>query len=114
MLEPRPASRLQSCEAPLVSRVTPSSGEIISRALVLRIFGSEVENMADLDPARRYSGVRREAFERQYIVLLGGCGIKRSPLVDNGLHGGGIIEVDVGWRRRESQIVLVTEDLAFA
>ena len=70
--------------------------------------------MADLDAARRNARRFGQRLEGGRVVLLGGCGVKRSPLVEHALHHRAVVEIDVIRRRLEAEIVLMAEHLAFA
>src|SRR3984885_12863774 len=79
-----------------------------------RVLGSEVENMADLDPAGGNLGVGGNSLERRRIVFVGRGGVERGPLVDDPLHRLHAAEVDVLGRRLEREIVAMAEHFALA
>ena len=90
------------------------SGPATTRLHRLGILGAEIEDVADLDAARRDLLVGRQRAEGRRVVLLGGRGVERGPLVDDRLQAGDIVEIDVRARHREVEIVAVAEHLALA
>ena len=80
----------------------------------LGILGAEIEDVADLDAARRDLLVRRQSGEGRRVVLLGGRGVERGPFVDDRLQAGDVVEIHVLAGHREIEIVAVAEDLALA
>ena len=91
-------------------RPGPSTG-----AHGLRIFGAEIEDMADLDAARRDLSVLRDGARRRpaSCISLGG-GIGRGVGVEDRLQAGGVLEIGVGGRDRQVEYRLVAEHLALA
>src|SRR5271163_2636412 len=70
--------------------------------------------MADLDAASGNPALRVKPLERRRIMFFRGRGVERGPLVDDGLHRLGAVEVDVFRRRLKREILAVAEHLAFA
>ncbi len=80
----------------------------------LGILGAEIEYVPHLDAAGGEAlGLRHGAVGGLVVLLVRG-GVERGPGVDDGLQRGGIVEIRVLRRRRETEIVLVAEDLALA
>src|SRR6185503_4039840 len=79
-----------------------------------RIFGAEIEDVTDLDTARRNALLGRELGETFRLVLVRGGGVKRSPFVDDRLQTGDVVEINVRARDFETEIVAMAEDFAFA
>ena len=61
----------------------------------LGVFGAEIEDVPDLDAARRHLLVGRDRAESGGVVLLGGRGVERRPFVDMRLQTSNVIEVHV-------------------
>src|SRR6185312_17503311 len=78
------------------------------------IFRAEIEDMAELDAARRDLQTRIERGEGGGVVLLRRRGVERGPFVDDALHGLAAVEIDIRGRRLKAQVILVAKDLAFA
>ena len=70
--------------------------------------------MADLDSARRHLLAPWERAESGGVVHVGGRGVTRGPFLHDRADSLGIIEIDVGGRRRELEEILVAENLALA
>jgi hypothetical protein len=60
----------------------------------LGIFGSEVENMADFDAARRKPRLLRNCGEGGCVMHFARRRIAAGPLVDDSLQGGRVVEID--------------------
>ena len=73
-----------------------------------------MEDVADLDAARRHPRVAGQRLEHLRLVLLRGRRIARGPDIDDSLHRVGIVEVHVGLGNLEVEIVAVAIDLALA
>ena len=84
------------------------------RAHRLGIFRAEIEDMPDLDAARRDALVFRNRLEGGLVVHLLGRGVEARPLVEDALQSGDAVEIGVRRRRLEIQVVAVAEDLALA
>ena len=80
----------------------------------LGVFGAEIEDVADLDAARATLLVLRQRRERGRVVLLGGRGIERGPLVDDRLQAGDVVEIDAAPGTVEIEIIAVAKHLALA
>ena len=80
----------------------------------LGVLVAEVENMADLDAARRQPLAFGNRAPGLLVMHLVGGGIGRGPALDDAADLGIVGEVGVGARHRQLEIVAMTEHLALA
>ena len=69
----------------------------------LGIFGAEIENVADLDAARRHLLVGGDFPKRRGVVHVGRGGVLRRPFVDDRLQAFDVVEIHVGARTAMSR-----------